>query len=91
MLYVLKNGEAFNSGDAKAEDVGVKAIDDDTLVVTLENPTAYFLKLLAAHSFYPVSKKAVDAHENWAANAETMVSNGPYRLLSWSIMGNGFH
>ena len=58
MLYVLKNGEAFNSGDAKAEDVGVKAIDDDTLVVTLENPTAYFLKLLAAHSFYPVSKKS---------------------------------
>ena len=87
MLYVLKNGEAFNSGDAKAEDVGVKAIDDDTLVVTLENPTAYFLKLLAAHSFYPVSKKAVDAHENWAANAETMVSNGPYRLLSWKHNG----
>ena len=29
----------------------------DTLVVTLENPTAYFLKLLASHSYYPVSKK----------------------------------
>ena len=59
----------------------LRPIDDDTLVVTLENPTAYFLKLLAAHSFYPVSKKAVDAHENWAANAETMVSNGPYRFV----------
>ena len=58
MLYVLKNGEAFNNGDASADDVGVKATDDNTLVVTLENPTAYFLKLLAAHSFYPVSKKS---------------------------------
>ena len=87
MLYVLKNGEAFNNGDAKAEDVGVKAIDDDTLVVTLENPTAYFLKLLASHSYYPVSQKAVEAHENWAANADTFVSNGPYRLLSWKHNG----
>ena len=76
MLYVLKNGEAFNTGKATAEEVGVKATDEDTLVVTLENPTAYFLKLLASHSYYPVSKKAVEAHENWAANAETIVSNG---------------
>ena len=87
MLYVLENGEAFNTGKAVAEDVGVKAIDEDTLVVTLENPTAYFLKLLASHSYYPVSKKAVEAHENWAANAETIVSNGPYRLLSWKHNG----
>ena len=87
MLYVLENGEAFNTGKAAAEDVGVKAIDEDTLVVTLENPTAYFLKLLASHSYYPVSKKAVEAHENWAANAETIVSNGPYRLLSWKHNG----
>lgn len=57
------------------------------MVVTLENPTAYFLKLLASHSYYPVSKKAVEAHENWAANAETIVSNGPYRLLSWKHNG----
>lgn len=63
MLYVLKNGEAFNTGKATAEEVGVKATDEDTLVVTLENPTAYFLKLLASHSYYPVSKKAVEAHE----------------------------
>ncbi len=32
MLYVLKNGEAFNNGDATADDVGVKATDDNTLV-----------------------------------------------------------
>nr|WP_252894616.1 peptide ABC transporter substrate-binding protein [Veillonella denticariosi] len=87
MLYVLKNGEAYNNGDAEADDVGVKAVDDDTLVVTLENPTAYFLKLLASHGYYPVNKKAVEAHENWASEAETLVSNGPYRLLRWHHNG----
>lgn len=30
MLYVLKNGEAYNTEKAKAEDVGVKAVDDHT-------------------------------------------------------------
>ena len=68
-------------------DTDKPSTDEDTLVVTLENPTAYFLKLLASHSYYPVSKKAVEAHENWAANAETIVSNGPYRLLSWKHNG----
>ena len=69
MLYVIKNGEAFNNGKADRNDVGVEAIDDDTLVVTLEHPTAYFLKLLASHGYYPVNKKTVENNENWGNNA----------------------
>ena len=87
MLYVIKNGEAFNNGKADRNDVGVEAIDDDTLVVTLEHPTAYFLKLLASHGYYPVNKKTVENNENWGNNAETIVSNGPYKLLSWQHNG----
>ena len=87
MLYVIKNGEAFNNGKADRDDVGVEAIDDDTLVVTLEHPTAYFLKLLASHGYYPVNKKTVENNENWGNNAETIVSNGPYKLLSWQHNG----
>ena len=34
-----------------------------------------------------MSQKDVEAHENWAANADTFVSNGPYRLLSWKHNG----
>ena len=87
MLYVLKNGEAFNNEKADRDDVGVEAIDDDTLVVTLEQPTAYFLKLLASHGYYPVNKKVVEANENWANDAETLVSNGPFKLLGWQHNG----
>ena len=36
MLYVVKNGEAVNTGKAKPEELGVKAIDAKTLEVTLE-------------------------------------------------------
>ncbi|MDU1397453.1 MAG: ABC transporter substrate-binding protein, partial [Veillonella parvula] len=79
------NGEPLTAYDF--EYAWKRVLDPEVLVVTLENPTAYFLKLLASHSYYPVSKKAVEAYENWAANAETIVSNGPYRLLSWKHNG----
>lgn len=38
MLYIVKNAEAYNSGTATAEDVGVEAIDDYTLKITCETP-----------------------------------------------------
>jgi len=82
-LYYIKNGEAFNKGQVKAEDLGIKALDDRTLEVTLENPTAYFLTLLAFHTYYPVHKKTVEANSNWATDVKTMISNGPFAITNW--------
>ena len=45
-LWYIKNGQAYNEGALKdASKVGVKALDDYTLEVVLENPTTYFLQL----------------------------------------------
>lgn len=44
-LYYIKNGEAYNNGQCEADEVGVKAIDDTTLEVVLNNPTPYFVNL----------------------------------------------
>ena len=46
MLYPIKNAEAFNNGKAKAEDLGIKVVDDKTIEVTLEAPTPYFDDLI---------------------------------------------
>src|SRR5690606_38442822 len=35
MLYPIKGAEAFNAKDGKAEEMGVKPIDDHTLEITL--------------------------------------------------------
>jgi len=83
MLYYLKGGEAYNSGTGAIEDVGVKAIDDKTLEVVLAAPTAYFVELTAFYSYYPVSKKVVEANADWAKSADTYVSNGPFKLTEW--------
>ncbi|WP_411504040.1 peptide ABC transporter substrate-binding protein [Brevibacillus centrosporus] len=82
-MYYLKNGEAFNAKKAKAEDVGVKATDDKTLVVNLENPAPFFPELVASVTYFPVNQKAVEANKDWASKPETYVGNGPFVLKKW--------
>ncbi|MFF2457067.1 peptide ABC transporter substrate-binding protein [Peribacillus simplex] len=82
-LYYLKGGEAYNSKKGKEEDVGVKATDEHTLVVTLEQPTPYFLDLTSFYTFYPIDKKVQEENPKWALDAKTHVSNGPFKLTEW--------
>ncbi|CAM3324834.1 peptide ABC transporter substrate-binding protein [Brevibacillus invocatus] len=82
-LFHIKNAEAYNTGKATPEDVGVKAIDDKTLEVQLINPTPFFLELTAFSTYFPVNKKVAEANPNWAMEADTHVGNGPYTLAKW--------
>ncbi|HWR39299.1 MAG TPA: peptide ABC transporter substrate-binding protein [Patescibacteria group bacterium] len=82
-LYYLKNGEAYNTRKATADDVGVKALDDHTLEVTLQEPTAYFLSLCAFYTYFPVHKKTVTANPAWAAGPASLIGNGPFKLVNW--------
>jgi oligopeptide transport system substrate-binding protein len=82
-LYYVKNAEAYNKGKASRDDVGVKALDDKTLQVTLEHPTPYFLELTAFYTYSPVNKKVVEGNKNWANEASTIVGNGPFKMESW--------
>lgn len=83
-LFYIKNGEAYNANKAKAEDVGIKVVDEKTLEVTLESSTAYFKSLLAFPTYFPVDEKVVKATKNWNTKAETFVGNGPFKMQSWS-------
>lgn len=79
--YSIKNGQAFTAGKAKREDVGVKALDDKTLQVVMENPTPFFPTL--ASFLPPVNKKVAEANPKWANDPTTLVSNGPFKLETW--------
>ncbi|MBN1059053.1 peptide ABC transporter substrate-binding protein [Clostridium botulinum] len=85
MLYI-NGAEAYNQGKGSAEDVGVKAIDDKTLEVTLAAPCSYFLELTAFPCYLPVNKATVEANKDtWALNAETYVSNGPFKMTKYGM------
>ncbi len=90
MLYILKGAEAFHQGRTKDfSTVGVKALDDRTLQVTLEGPAPYFLNMLKHYSFYPVNPRVVEANGGMAdrqsrwSTLENYVGNGPFVLDDW--------
>lgn len=82
-LYYIKNGEAYNKRKISADQVGIKALDDRTLEVTLERPTPYFLFLTTFFTYLPVHKKTVEANPNWNADPKTIIGNGPFKMTSW--------
>jgi len=77
-------------GDGPVDAVGVEAPDDYTLVVHLKNPTDYFVSLMSFFHFMPVKQSSVEAGPDgaWAKDPELAVSDGPYRLTSYTI-GDG--
>ncbi|MBT1155355.1 peptide ABC transporter substrate-binding protein [Aminobacter anthyllidis] len=83
MLYVVKNGEEVNTGKAKPEELGVKAIDANTFEVTLKAPTPYFLEMLTHQSTYPVNKAAIDKLGADWIKAGNLVSNGAFTLAEF--------
>ncbi|MBP2652259.1 MAG: ABC-type transporter, periplasmic subunit [Firmicutes bacterium] len=85
MLFPVKGAEAYNSGKGSVDEVGVKALDDNTLQVTLEKPTAYFPSVCAHSSTYPVNQKIVEANgDKWAGDVATLIGNGPFKLTEWT-------
>ncbi|MBN1178248.1 MAG: AAA family ATPase, partial [Anaerolineae bacterium] len=84
MLYDIKGARAFNRGEGTRDDVGVQALDDLTLVVTLEEPTGYFLHLLTYSAFLPIPRHVVERVGDGWATTETIVTNGPFCLKTWN-------
>jgi oligopeptide transport system substrate-binding protein len=84
LLYYVKNAERFFKREVTDPDsVGIRAVDDSTLVVTLENPTPYWLELTAFYTYAPVPRWAVEAHGARWSRPEHTVVNGPFRMTSW--------
>lgn len=80
----IKNGRAVETGEMDPSELGVKAIDDVTLEVTLEHPTEYFLSMIGAQAqFAPLRQDIVEKYgADFAADAEKNVYSGPYVLTS---------
>ena len=85
LLYDVKGARAFHRGEMSNPDrVGVRALDEITLVVELERPTSFFPHLLAFSSTYPVPRHVVEVHGEAWTEAGNIVTNGPFRLEAWN-------
>jgi oligopeptide transport system substrate-binding protein len=84
LMRSFTNGKAIVAGEMPPESLGVEALDDHTLVAHLTSPTAYFLDLVTFISFRPVREDFFRAQgQLYAADADKMLSNGPFVLTEW--------
>lgn len=86
----LQYGHVINIDDIinnkkPASSLGVKALDDHTLEVTLSEPVPYFYKLLIHPSLSPVPKTAIEKFGDRWTQPANMVTNGAYKLKSWTV------
>ena len=86
----VKNAAAINAGEASLEELGVKAVDDYTLEVSLDLPVPYFLQLMTFPSFYPLNEAIVtEKGTDYAQSPEGLLANGPFKMTEWT-QGHSF-
>ncbi|MCE4046692.1 peptide ABC transporter substrate-binding protein [Lysinibacillus fusiformis] len=68
----------------KVEEIGIKAINDETLEVQLNAPIPYFISLTTYAPFFPLNKEFTESQgDQYALEAENMIYNGPFMMESW--------
>ncbi|MDP2953046.1 MAG: peptide ABC transporter substrate-binding protein, partial [Chloroflexota bacterium] len=94
VLYLIEGGEALNTADPAAlteeelqaliDGVGIKAVDDYTVEVTLNKAAAFFPAVASMWVMRPMPQATIEEFgEDWVVPGN-LVSNGPYVLTEWS-------
>lgn len=81
----VQNVDDVIAGKKKPEELGVKALDGKTLVLTLSEAVPYIPKLLSHPSMSPVNKKVVEKFGAKWTQPGNFVGNGAYKLKDWTV------
>ncbi|HFO0253892.1 ABC transporter substrate-binding protein [Raoultella ornithinolytica] len=81
----IVNAKEIAEGKKAPETLGMKAVDDATLEVTLTQPNAAFLAMLAHPSLVPIDKVLVNRFGEQWTKPEHIVTSGPYKLSAWVV------
>ncbi|MEL5939775.1 peptide ABC transporter substrate-binding protein, partial [Tetragenococcus halophilus] len=85
----VENAEAVMDGDADLDELGIEAVDDYELEITLERPTEYFDNLLAFPVFFPQNEEVVEENgDDYAQTSDNLVYNGPFVLADFDGPGS---
>lgn len=84
-LFAIENAEAIANGSADVATLGVKAVDDTTLIITLCREDNDFLKTLTTSICMPCNEKFFEESiGKYGLDAKCILSNGSYRLTKWN-------
>ncbi|MCR5271800.1 MAG: peptide ABC transporter substrate-binding protein [Lachnospiraceae bacterium] len=79
---IVLNASAIQAGEKEASELGIVAVDDKTVQITLESPCAYFLSLCGFASLMPLRQDVVEGSDDWTDPAN-IVTNGPFIVTEW--------
>ena len=88
ILNPILHAREIAAGQRPVTDLGVRALDQYTLEIQLENPTPYFLGLLTHSASYPVHRASIEAHGDQHTRPGNLVSNGAYQLDDWVVQSH---
>ncbi|MDZ4417035.1 peptide ABC transporter substrate-binding protein [Bacillus cereus] len=84
LFFDIKNAKRINSKELPIDQLGVKAIDDKTLEVQLEQPIPYFIDLITFATFLPINEKYFESQgKQFGLEAKQLVYNGAFVLDNW--------
>lgn len=80
----IENASEIIAGDMAVEELGVTALDEQTVEIRLTQPTPYLLNILAFSPMYPQNRAYVEEQgENYGTTSDTVLSSGPYTIEGW--------
>ena len=79
----VKNNGPVSDGSMNPSELGVVALDDHTLQVTLEQPLPYFPLTTIHTSAFPTPQWAIEAHGNEWTRPGNIVTNGAYIMTEY--------
>jgi oligopeptide transport system substrate-binding protein len=82
-VAAITNAEQIIAGDLAPDELGVSVSENNTLIITLRQPTPYMLSLLTHPSTFPVHAGSIAEHDSEFTRPENLLSNGAYKLESW--------
>jgi oligopeptide transport system substrate-binding protein len=85
ILKPVRGASDIMAGRAPPAALGVSAENTETLVVELNQPTPYFLGVVAHPATFPINRASLQLHGRDYAKPGVMVSNGAFRFVRWDF------
>ncbi|RGZ00636.1 peptide ABC transporter substrate-binding protein [Clostridium sp. AM58-1XD] len=95
----IANAKAVSRGELPLHELGIRAVDEKVLEITLDRPVPYFQSMLAFPLFFPAKEAFVEACGNeYAMTPERLLTNGPFMMeqynpsaVSFSLVKNPYY
>lgn len=89
-MYIYENAKILNAsaimeGEKGSEELGIEAIDEETLEITLSAPSPLFVNYMTFTAFLPANQAFVEkAGEDYGTEFDQVLYNGPFVLTDWN-------